>query len=79
MATSQRPLGLNGSLVLRAVLPSRWVVLGRRLLPRFPARLALEAVAPDYVVADLPIPIVGLVLATVGVTLHRDRGPSVAT
>lgn len=61
------------------MLPSRWVVLGRRLLPRFPARLAVEAVAPDYVVADLPFPIGGLVLAGAGITLHRDRGPSVAT
>lgn len=75
---------LLGSAALRSKVLRRRAALTLALLPLafVPAILAtipLEAVAPDYVVADLPFPIVGLVLAAVGITLHRDRGASDAT
>lgn len=38
------------------------------------ATIPLEGVAPGYVVADLPFAVVGLVLAAIGITAHRDRG-----
>lgn len=75
---------LLGTGALRGKALRRRTALTLALLPLafVPAILAtipLETVAPDYVVADLPFPIVGLVLATVGVSLHKDRGDSPAT
>jgi len=69
---------LLGGATLRARVLTRRARLTLLLLPLafVPAIIAtipLEAVAPDYVVADLPFPVVGLVLATVGLTLHRSR------
>lgn len=69
---------LLGAATMRAKILRRTARLTLTLLPLafIPAIIAtipLEAVAPDYVVADLPFPVVGLVLATVGITLHRDR------
>lgn len=42
-------------------------------VPAIIATIPLTAVAPEYVVADLPFPVVGLVLAAVGVALLRQR------
>ncbi|MCA1784043.1 MAG: hypothetical protein ABR500_01660 [Dermatophilaceae bacterium] len=69
---------LLGSGALRGKVLRRRAALTLALLPLafVPAILAtipLETIAPDYVVADLPFPFVGLALATVGITLHRDR------
>lgn len=59
--------------VLRRSARLTLVLLPLAFVPAIIATIPLEAVAPDYVVADLPFPVVGLVLATVGITLHRDR------
>lgn len=74
---------LGGSVLLGAatvrgrVLPRRvrWTLtlLPLAFVPAIIATIPLESIAPDYVVADLPFPVVGLVLAWVGATLHRDR------
>lgn len=56
----------RGARLTLALLPLAFV-------PAIIATILLEGIAPDYVVADLPFPVVGLVLATVGNTLHRDR------
>jgi hypothetical protein len=66
--------GLRGRAVPRragwtlALLPLAFV-------PAILATFPLASVAPEYVVADLPFPVVGLVLAAVGVALHRVRTP----
>lgn len=63
-----------------AVLPrwSRWVLalLPLFFVPAIIATIPLESVAPDYVVADLPFPVVGLALAAVGRAMLRDRAPA---
>lgn len=74
---------LGGSVVLgvaaiRGKALPRAVRLALALLPfafvpAIIATIPLEAVAPDYVVADLPFPVVGLVLAAAGTVLHRRR------
>lgn len=69
---------LLGGATLRAkVLPRlarlTLLLLPLAFVPAIIATIPLEAVAPDYVVADLPFPVVGLVLATVGVAVHRGR------
>lgn len=75
---------LGGSVILGAaagraqVLPRRvrltLTLLPLAFVPAILATIPLEKVAPDYVVADLPFPVVGLVLAAVGVALLRtDR------
>lgn len=74
---------LLGIAALRAKVLPRWARLALALLPLFfvPAILAtipLESVAPDYVVADLPFPVVGLVLAVVGYAMLTDRATSEA-
>jgi hypothetical protein len=55
--------------------PARWTLtlLPLAFVPAIIATIPLEGIAPDYVVADLPFPVVGLVLAWVGITLRRDR------
>lgn len=67
-----------GVALLRAKLLRRWVRLGLTLLPLafIPAIIAtipLASVAPEYVVADLPFPVVGLVMAMIGYAITRDR------
>jgi hypothetical protein len=69
---------LLGAAALRGAILPRWVRLTLALIPlafvpAIVATIPLEGVAPDYVVADLPFPVVGLVLATVGLALRRDR------
>lgn len=77
-------IGVLGGSVLLGGATLRARVLARRarltllllplaFVPAIIATIPLEAVAPDYVVADLPFPVVGLVLATVGIILHRNR------
>lgn len=56
----------RGARLTLALLPLAFV-------PAIIATIPLEAVAPDYVVADLPFPEVGLVLAAVGMTVRKDR------
>ena len=70
---------LLGIAALRAKVLPRWarVVLTLAPLAFIPAIIAtipLESVAPDYVIADLPFPVVGLVLATVGYAVLDSRG-----
>lgn len=69
---------LMGIAALRAKVLPRWarVVLALIPLAFVPAIIAtipLEAVAPEYVIADLPFPVVGAVLATVGYAMTADR------
>lgn len=77
-------IGVLGGSVLLGAATMRGKILRRRarltlallplaFVPAIIATIPLEGIAPDYVVADLPFPVVGLVLATVGITLHRDR------
>lgn len=77
-------IGVLGGSVLLGIAALRSEVLRRRtaltlallplaFIPAIIATIPLEAVAPDYVVADLPFPFVGLTLATVGITLRRAR------
>lgn len=75
---------LLGVAALRARVLPRWARLTLTLLPLafIPAIIAtipLESVAPDYVIADLPFPVVGLVLATVGYAVHGSRGDAEET
>ncbi len=69
---------LLGAATLRAKVLRRrarltLVLLPLAFIPAIIATIPLEGIAPDYVVADLPFPVVGLVLATVGLTISRDR------
>lgn len=69
---------LVGAAALRGrAVPRRagWALalLPLAFVPAILATIPLESVAPDYVVADLPFPVVGLVLAAVGVALDRSR------
>lgn len=77
-------IGVLGGSVLLGAAAMRGRILRRRarltlallplaFVPAIIATIPLEGIAPDYVVADLPFPVVGLVLATVGATLRRDR------
>ena len=68
-----------GVATLRAKVLPRWARFTLTLLPLafIPAiivTIPLESVAPEYVIADLPFPVVGLVLAFVGYyAMPRDR------
>jgi hypothetical protein len=42
-------------------------------IPAIIATIPLESVAPEYVIADLPFPVVGAVLATVGYAVLGSR------
>lgn len=69
---------LLGTATLRAKVLPRWARLTLTLLPLafIPAIIAtipLASVAPEYVVADLPFPVVGAVLATVGYAMLGER------
>lgn len=82
-------IGVLGGSVLVGVAAIRGRILRRgarftlallplAFIPAIIATIPLESIAPDYAVADLPFPVVGLVLATVGVTLRTDRERSAA-
>jgi peptidoglycan/LPS O-acetylase OafA/YrhL len=77
-------VGVLGGSVLVGSAPLRGRVLRRPVrltlallpfafIPAIIATIPLETVAPDYAVADLPFPVVGLVLAAVGLALRSDR------
>ena len=74
---------LGGATLRAGVLPRRarlvLLLLPLAFIPAIIATIPLETVAPDYVVADLPFPVVGLVLATVGLALLNDRADRGAT
>jgi uncharacterized membrane protein len=68
---------LLGIATLRAKVLPRWARFTLTLLPLafIPAIIAtfpLESVLPEYVASDLPFPVVGAVLATVGYAMLRD-------
>lgn len=69
---------LMGVAALRAKVLPRWarVVLTLTPLAFIPAiiiTIPLESVVPEYVIADLPFPFVGLVLAAVGYAMFAER------
>ncbi len=69
---------LLGIATLRARVLPRWarIALTFVAFAFFPAILVtipLEGVAPDYVIADLPFPVVGAVLASVGYAMLEGR------
>ena len=69
---------LLGIATLRAKVLPRWARFALTLLPLafIPAIIAtipLASVAPEYVIADLPFPVVGAVLATVGYAVLSSR------
>ena len=69
---------LLGIATLRAKVLPRWARFTLTLLPLafIPAIIAtfpLESVLPEYVAADLPFPVVGAVLATVGYAMLAER------
>ena len=69
---------LLGIATLRAKVLPRWARFVLALtpfafIPAIIATIPLESVAPDYVIADLPFPVVGTVLATVGYAMLMDR------
>ncbi len=66
-----------GIAALRAKVLPRWArftltFLPLAFIPAIIATIPLESVAPEYVIADLPFPVVGAVLATVGYTMLVD-------
>ena len=69
---------LLGITTLRAKVLPRWARVVLTLtpfafIPAIIATIPLESVAPEYVIADLPFPVVGAVLATVGYAMLRNR------
>ncbi len=69
---------LLGIATLRARVLPRWarLVLTMTPLAFIPAiivTIPLESVLPEYVIADLPFPVVGTVLATVGYAILKNR------
>lgn len=78
-------VGTLGGSVLLGVATLRARVLPRRarltltflplaFIPAIIATIPLESVAPEYVIADLPFPVIGLVLAAVGYAVFSSRG-----
>lgn len=70
---------LLGIATLRAKALPRWARFTLTLLPLafIPAiivTIPLGSVVPEYAIADLPFPVVGLVLATVGYAAFGSRG-----
>lgn len=68
---------LLGAATLRAKVlprPARFTLafLPLAFIPAIIATIPLESVVPEYVIADLPFPVVGLVLATVGYAMRAD-------
>ena len=69
---------LLGIATLRAKVLPRWARVVLTLtpfafIPAIIATIPLESVAPEYVIADLPFPVVGAVLATVGYAVLSSR------
>lgn len=74
---------LGGSLILgiaalRAKVLPRWARFVLMLtpfafVPAIIVTIPLASVAPEYVVADFPFPVVGIVLATVGYALYDEK------
>ena len=69
---------LLGVATLRAKVLPRWArftlsLLPLAFIPAIIATIPLESVAPEYVIADLPFPVVGAVLATVGYAMLAER------
>ena len=69
---------LLGIATLRAKVLPRWARFVLTLtpfafIPAIIATIPLASVAPDYVIADLPFPVVGAVLATVGYAMLAER------
>lgn len=76
-------IGVLGGAILLGIAALRATVLPRRValtlallplafVPAIIATIPLESVAPEYVVADFPFLVVGIVLASVGYALRRD-------
>lgn len=77
-------IGTLGGSVLLGIASLRAKVLPRlarftlmllplAFIPAIIATIPLEAVAPEYVIADLPFPVVGAVMATVGHAMLSER------
>ena len=69
---------LLGVATLRAKVLPRWArftltLLPLAFIPAIIATIPLESVLPEYAIADLPFPVVGLVLATVGYAMLTSR------
>lgn len=69
---------LLGIATLRAKVLPRWArftlaLLPLAFVPAIIATITLESGAPEYVIADLPFPVVGAVLATVGYAMLAER------
>ncbi len=69
---------LMGFAALRAKVLPRWARIILMLtpflfIPAIIATIPLASVLPDYVIADLPFPVVGAALATVGYAMLTDR------
>lgn len=69
---------LLGIATLRAKVLPRWARVVLTLtpfafIPAIIVTIPLESVLPVYVIADLPFPVVGAVLATVGYAMLRNR------
>jgi hypothetical protein len=75
---------LMGVATLRSKVLPRWARVVLTLtpfafIPAIIVTIPLRSVAPEYVIADLPFPVVGLVLATVGYAVLRSRGDAKET
>jgi hypothetical protein len=69
---------LLGIATLRAKVLPRWArfvltLIPFAFIPAIIVTIPLASVAPDYVIADLPFPVVGAVLATVGYAMLAER------
>lgn len=69
---------LLGIAALRAKVLPRWARFVLTLtpfafIPAIIVTIPLASVAPEYVVADFPFPVVGVVLATVGYALYNEK------
>lgn len=69
---------LLGIATLRVKVLPRWArftltLLPLAFVPAIIATIPLESVAPEYVIADLPFPVVGAVLATVGYAMVAEK------
>jgi len=69
---------LLGSATIRAKVLPRWsrfvlTFLFFAFVPAIMVTIPLEGVVPDYVIADLPFPVVGAVLASVGYAMLEGR------
>lgn len=83
-------LGTLGGSVLLGIATLRAKVLPRparftltflplAFIPAIIVTIPLESIVPDYVIADLPFPVVGLVLVTIGYAVLDSRGDAEET